>query len=169
MKNGYARYKNTKNVSVFKTQSQGHKKETKIYQNVKEKIKKRGRKEVKKNHFPLGFLQELSMCCDPPQPPLCHPIPSIYVTFTGGQRAMECVFAPHCVGRPELCRLSCRARGPRVLHQPWKAQAAPKVGSAQAGSSCFSPFLVPIPFSDAGRVNSGLGAPSQPLFPSGPG
>lgn len=39
-----------------------------------------------------------------------------------------------------------------------------EVGSARAGSSRFSLFLVPVPFNDAGRVNSSLRAPSHLSF-----
>lgn len=77
---------------------------------------------------------------------------------------MECVFVPHCVVRPELCTLSRRARSPRALHQPRPARQRLEAGSVRAGSSRFSLFLVPVPFNDAGTVNSSLRAPSHLSF-----
>lgn len=67
MKNSYAKQKNAKDTSVYKMRSQGYTRETKIYQNVKEKKKKRGKKEIK-NHFSLGFLQELCFVPLPRRP-----------------------------------------------------------------------------------------------------
>lgn len=145
---GMLNYKNAKNTVFLKC---NHKDVQRQRRSTKMLTKTKIKEERSKKSFSLGLLQELSMLCGHPRPPAHRRTPLIYVTFTGGQRAAECVRAPHSAGRPDC---ACSAAGPGA-HGRCASLRPPRqrgeVGSAWAASSRFSPFLVPVSFNDAGE------------------